>query len=131
MLLFPVAFYGEVLICERQKDTLLDILVECCTAKGNTEIFVFLPLEEGAYSRRRIIVIPDFVLDKLRGGVILPDFEGSAFRGEPLLIASLGLFRAIPFLRRIIGVKVLICSTLEFAVNGADMYAQLLGDFFF
>ena len=45
MLLFAVALFREVLICEREENAVLDVLVNRRTAKGYSEVFIFFLLE--------------------------------------------------------------------------------------
>ena len=45
VLLLTVALFREVLICEREKNAVLDVLVNRRTAKGNSEVFIFFLLE--------------------------------------------------------------------------------------
>jgi hypothetical protein len=104
VLLLALALFREVLICEREKNAVLDVLVNRRTAKCYSEVLIFFLLEQSAHRRRRVILVPDFVLDELRDGVVFPNLERSSFRGESLLIPRLGNFRAIPFLGRVIGV---------------------------
>lgn len=45
VLLLAVALFREVLICEREENAVLDVLVNRRTAKGYSEVFIFFLLE--------------------------------------------------------------------------------------
>ena len=120
-------------ICDSREDiTVVDVLIERCPAKGHTEISVFLGFEEGAYCRRGVMVVAYLALDEIGDGVVIPDFERRAFGGEIGLILILGIIGIIRAYRlRQVGVSMHIRpAALDFPVYRADMYAELLGDFF-